>query len=90
MTGRFASERVDDLPRNTHHGTRVDLKPGDLIEPGHPPDADERDRMTAHVYLTPSLDAAIWAAELAVGEGLGRVYIVEPIGQIENAPELAG
>ena len=71
-----------------YHGTRVDLKPGDLIDPSNPPDVGERDRMTVYVYLTPNLDAAIWAAELAVGEGPGRVYIVEPIGQIEDAPEL--
>jgi hypothetical protein len=42
-----------------YHGTRADLKPGDLIEPGHPPDIGERDRMTTYVYLTPNLDAAI-------------------------------
>ena len=80
---------TDDLrSQRFYHGTRVDLKPGDLIEPGNPPDVGERDRMTTYVYLTPNLDAAIWAAELAVGEGPGRVYIVEPIGQIEDAPEL--
>ena len=43
--------------------------------------------MTAYVYLTRDLDAAIWGAELAAGEGPGRVYIVEPTGQIEDAPE---
>jgi len=77
---------TDDLrSQRFYHGTRADLKPGDLIEPG--PDAGERDGTTAYVYLTPDLDAAIWGAELAVGEGPGRIYIVEPTGQIEDAPE---
>src|SRR4030095_847952 len=71
-----------------YHGTRAELKPGDLIEPCNPPDVGERDSMTTYVYLTPNLDAAIWEAELAVGEGPGRVYIVEPIGQIEDAADL--
>ena len=64
-----------------YHGTRADLKPGDLIEP--------RDPMRIDVYLTPDLDAAIWEAELAAGEGPGRVYIVEPAGPIEHDPEPA-
>ncbi|KKT72595.1 MAG: hypothetical protein UW70_C0106G0007 [Candidatus Peregrinibacteria bacterium GW2011_GWA2_44_7] len=66
-----------DNPRTKqfYYGTRADLKPGDLIEPN----------MTTYVYLTPNLDAAIWEAELAEGEGPGRVYTVEPIGQMEDA-----
>lgn len=75
--------------RQLYHGTRADLKPGDLIEPGRPIDAGEGDTWTTHVFLSPNLDAAIWGAELAVGEGPGRVYLVEPTGQIEDAPELA-
>ena len=79
---------TDDLrSQRFYHGTRADLKPGDLIEPGDLPGVDERDRMTTYVYLTPNLDAAIWGAELAVGEGPGR-DIVEPIGQIEEALDL--
>ncbi len=34
------------------------------------------------------LDAAIWGAELAGGEGPGRVYVVEPTGPIEDDPNL--
>ena len=26
-----------------YHGTRAELRPGDLIEPGDPPDVGERD-----------------------------------------------
>jgi len=78
----------DQQSQRFYHGTRADLKPGDLIEPGYPPDVDERDGMTRHAYLTPNLDAAIWEAELAVGESPGRVYIVEPTGPIEDASDL--
>src|SRR5262245_452965 len=71
-----------------YHGTRAHLKPGDLIEPCDPPGSGEPALTTTYVYLTPNLDAAIWGAELAVGEGPSRVYIVEPVGQIEDVPEL--
>ena len=48
-----------------YHGTRADLKPGDLIEPGGPLDLGGQDRVTNYVYLTGTLDAAAWEAELA-------------------------
>ena len=73
------------LTNQYYHGTRAQLKPGDLIEPG----ATRRDGATNYVYLTSNLDAAIWESELALGEGPGRVYIVEPTGQIEDASKLA-
>lgn len=75
--------------KRLYHGTRAELKPGDLILPSNPPDVGEQDGITPYVYLTPNLDAAIWEAELAVGEGSGRVYIVEAIGSIEDATDLA-
>jgi len=34
------------------------------------------------------LDAAIWGAELALGGGRERIYLVEPIGPIEDDPNL--
>jgi rifampin ADP-ribosylating transferase len=34
------------------------------------------------------LDAAIWGAELALGEGPGRIYIVEPTGHFVDDPNL--
>jgi len=80
---------TDDLQTKLfYHGTRAELKPGDLIKPSNPPDVGERDRMSTYVYLTPNLDAAIWEAEIALGEGPGRVYMVEPIGLIEDASGL--
>jgi Rifampin ADP-ribosyl transferase len=70
-----------------YHGTRADLKPGDLIEPGYTSNFGTR-RKANHVYLTATLDAAIWGAELAAGDSPGRIYIVEPTGPIEDDPNL--
>jgi hypothetical protein len=70
------------------HGTKADLKPGDLIEPGRAANFGERGRTANHVYFTGTLDAATWGAELARGEGRGRIYIVEPLGPIEDDPNL--
>jgi rifampin ADP-ribosylating transferase len=41
-----------------------------------------------YVYFSATLDAAVWGAELAVGEGRGRIYIVEPTGQFEDDPNV--
>jgi rifampin ADP-ribosylating transferase len=70
-----------------YHGTRADLHPGDLIKPGYPSNYGSR-KNARYVYLTATLDAAIWGAELARGEGRERIYIVEPTGTIEDDPNL--
>lgn len=70
------------------HGTKGDLKTGDQIAPGRSANFGEHDRIANHVYFTGTLDAAIWGAELARGEGRGRIYIVEPTGPFENDPNL--
>jgi hypothetical protein len=86
---KAATELIRRLEMNQfYHGTRAELKPGDLIAPANPPNVAECDGTITYVYLTSNLDAAIWEAELAAGEGPGRVYIVEPIGQIEDASNL--
>lgn len=71
-----------------YHGTKAALKPGDLIAPGHAPNFGDLQRTTSWVYLTATLDAATWGAELARGDGPGRIYIVEPTGPIEDDPNL--
>jgi len=38
--------------------------------------------------VTATLDAATWGAELAVGQGRGRIYVVEPTGTLEDDPNL--
>ena len=79
---------TDDLSsQRFYHGTRADLKPGDLIEPGYGSNYGKRKQAT-YVYLTATLDAATWGAELALGEGPGRIYIVEPTGPIMDDPNL--
>lgn len=70
-----------------YHGTKADLKLGDLLEPSRSSNYGERKKAN-YVYLTATLDAAIWGAELAVGDEIGRIYRVEPTGTIEDDPNL--
>ncbi len=69
------------------HGTKVDLGVGDTLAPGFSSNFGEG-KQANFVYLTGTLDAAIWGAELAQGDGPGRIYRVEPTGPIENDPNL--
>jgi rifampin ADP-ribosylating transferase len=79
---------IDDLnSQRFYHGTKADLKQGDLIEPGYNSNYGKR-KKAAYVYLTATLDAATWGAELALGEGPGRIYLVKPTGPIEDDPNL--
>ena len=81
------------LPSEVHdpgpffHGTKADLHPGDLLGSGRASNYGER-RQASFVYLTATLDAATWGAELAEGQGPGRIYRVEPTGPLENDPNL--
>jgi rifampin ADP-ribosylating transferase len=77
----------DGSQERYYHGTRADLKPEDLIEPGYNSNFGSR-KEANHVYLTATADAAVWGAELAIGEGPGRIYVVEPTGPIEDDPNL--
>ncbi len=70
-----------------YHGTKANLKKGDLIEPGFNSNYG-KNKNASYVYLTATLDAAIWGAELALGESPGKIYIVEPTGSIEDDPNL--
>jgi rifampin ADP-ribosylating transferase len=75
------------IPQRFYHGTRVDLKPGDLIAAGYSSNYGMQ-KQASWVYLTGTLDAAIWGAELAAGDGRERIYIVEPTGPIVHDPNL--
>jgi hypothetical protein len=77
----------DSTPQQYYHGTKADLKPGDLIGAGYDSNFGKGNKAN-FVYLTATLDAATWGAELALGEGPGRIYIVEPTGPIEDDPNL--
>jgi rifampin ADP-ribosylating transferase len=83
-----STQSAHDLELQTlYHGTKANLKPGDLIEPGFNSNYGTK-KKASYVYLTATLDAATWGAELAVGDGPGRIYIVEPTGPIEDDPNL--
>ena len=69
------------------HGTKADLSVGDLLVPGRQSNYGGG-RLANHVYVTRTLDAAVWGAELAVGEGRCRIYIVEPEGTLEDDPNV--
>ena len=69
------------------HGTKADLAVGDLLVPGRPSNF-EAGRIMNHVYVTATLDAAVWGAEFALGEGPGRIYVVEPTGEVEDDPNV--
>ena len=77
-----------DVPPGTrfYHGTKADLRIGDLVTPGF--GSNFADRALAHIYFSATLEAATWGAELAKGEGRGRIYIVEPTGPFEDDPNL--
>lgn len=69
------------------HGTKADLKIGSLIEVGYNSNYGQQ-KNARYIFLTATLDAAIWGAELAFGQGRERIYLVEPTGKIENDPDL--
>jgi hypothetical protein len=95
MTTMKTNEREDKSTASTndtgspkfYHGTKANLKQGNLIAPGFSSNYGKA-KKASYVYLTATLDAAIWGAELALGEGRGRIYIVEPTGPIEDDPNL--
>ena len=74
-------------PGPFYHGTKAHLNPGDLLKPGFSSNYGERKKAN-FIYFTATMDAAIWGAELAVGDERGRIYQVEPTGDFENDPNL--
>lgn len=70
-----------------YHGTRADLKVGDLLVAGG--NSNYRDELKMnHIYFTANPNGAGLAAALAKGDGLERVYIIEPTGEFENDPNV--
>lgn len=70
-----------------YHGTRADLKPGDLILVGYKSNFGTG-RPMSWVYFTGTLEAAKWGAEPVTGNGRERIYIVEPTGTFVDDPNL--
>ena len=69
------------------HGTKAALAVGEMLVPGRGSNFEDG-RVMNHVYFTATLDAAVWGAELAAGQGRGRIYIVEPSGEFEDDPNV--
>ncbi|MDB5011908.1 MAG: ribosomal subunit interface protein [Daejeonella sp.] len=80
-------EGASPFAQTYFHGTRAELKVGDLVEVGFNSNYGQR-KITKYIFLTATLDAAIWGAELAFGEGPQKIYLVEPTGPIEDDPDL--
>lgn len=70
-----------------YHGTRASLSKVDHIIPGYSSNYGKRKKASC-VYFSATLDAAVWGAELAQGEGPGRIYVVQPTGPYEDDPNL--
>ncbi|GHE45582.1 NAD(+)--rifampin ADP-ribosyltransferase [Sphingobacterium griseoflavum] len=69
------------------HGTKADLALGDLVQVGFSSNYSMQNNAT-YIFLSATLDAAIWGAELAIGDGPERIYLVEPTGELEDDPDL--
>lgn len=82
------TERSNSLDNGPfYHGTRADLQVGDLLTAGYK--SNYRPEITMnHIYFTALINGAGLAAELSRGDGRERVYIVEPIGDFENDPNV--
>jgi rifampin ADP-ribosylating transferase len=60
---------------------------GEMLVSGRESNFEEGPVMN-YVYFTATLDAATWGAELAAGEGRGRIYVVETMGEFEDDPNV--
>ncbi|PKQ27021.1 MAG: NAD(+)--rifampin ADP-ribosyltransferase [Actinobacteria bacterium HGW-Actinobacteria-4] len=69
------------------HGTKAELATGDLLVPGRDSNFEDG-RISNHVYVSKTLDAAAWGAELAAGDGPPRIYVVDPAGPLEDDPNV--
>ena len=72
-----------------YHGTKADLKVGDMLTQGYGSNYGAYGgKKSDYIYFTSNREGVPLAAELAEGEGRGRIYIVEPTGEIEDDPNL--
>ncbi|NUQ10767.1 MAG: NAD(+)--rifampin ADP-ribosyltransferase [Gemmatimonadaceae bacterium] len=83
-------ENCHEVPGPFYHGTRAELRVGDLITTGHR--SHFEGRALKHVYFSALVEPAIWGAELAMSlsgqVGRGFIYIVDPTGPFEDDPNL--
>ena len=85
LANSYSSNPSDSGP--FYHGTKADLQIGDLLTAGGSSNYKPELKMN-HIYFTALADGAGLAAALAKGDGRERVYIVEPIGDFENDPNV--
>ncbi|MGH6651870.1 MAG: NAD(+)--rifampin ADP-ribosyltransferase [Sphingopyxis sp.] len=69
-----------------YHGTRADLKTGELLAAGW--GSNYQTAPLSWIYFSAALESAIWGCELARGEGRERIYIVAPTGDWFDDPNL--
>ncbi len=81
------SEKIEFSRGSFFHGTKADLNIGDFIITGKKKNYKDN-RKSEYVYFAGTLDAAVWGAELAEGDGKERIYVVEPTGEFEDDPNL--
>jgi rifampin ADP-ribosylating transferase len=81
------SARSEPVPFEVYEPGVYLLAIGEMLVPGRESNF-EGGRMMNYIYFTATLDAAVWGAELAAGEGRGRIYIVEPTGGFEDDPNV--
>ena len=80
-------EKIKFSQGSFFHGTKADLKIGDFIITGKKKNYND-DRKSEYVDFAGTLEAAVWGAELAEGDGKERIYVIEPMGDYENDPNL--
>ncbi|HMJ08190.1 MAG TPA: NAD(+)--rifampin ADP-ribosyltransferase [Pyrinomonadaceae bacterium] len=72
--------------RTFYHGTKAELEVGDELSGGY--SSNYTERKSPWIYFSETLHAATWGAELARGEGPGRIYVVEPTGPFMDDPNV--
>src|SRR5690606_29753288 len=80
------AKRPTPFAQTYFHGTKADLKICDLIAPGFNSNVEQKSAES--LFLSATLDAAVWGAGLGLGERKESIYLVEPTGAIEDDPDL--
>jgi rifampin ADP-ribosylating transferase len=84
---KFKEKGQSPFSQTFFHGTKADLKIGDFIEIGFNSNYGQK-KKAKFIYVSATLDAAIWGAELALSDDRERIYLVESTGPIEDDPNL--
>ena len=75
---------IENIQHSLHPLDELHLSVGDCLEAGN--SSNFGSGQTANfIYLTATLDAAVWGAELAQGDAPGRIYLVSPTGPFSTS-----